>query len=216
MNKKSNHISNATIRRLSIYYRALDNLEAKGIDTVQSIELCKHEGILGTQVRRDLSTFGSFGKKGQGYDVRSLKQQIAKILGLNTKWNIVLIGSVQFSTVLIHSEIFKKKNLNISKLFDEMPELIGKKINDITVSHIDTLEKEINPQTDRLAIVAVSPPKIQSVIDRLGKIGVRGVFYFASRSVTIPDNMVVFNADISIELGTLTYHIKQTNKSLLR
>ena len=93
MCKKAIHISNATIRRLSIYFRALDALEEKGVETILSKELCIQEGILGTQVRRDLSNFGSFGKKGLGYDVRLLKMQIAQILGLNRPWNIVLIGS---------------------------------------------------------------------------------------------------------------------------
>ena len=209
-------ISNATIRRLSVYYRILDNLEIQDIDTVLSTELCKEEGILGTQVRRDLSTFGSFGKKGKGYDVSLLKKQIARILGLNTVWNVALIGSPQFSTVLMHSAIFKKKNLYITKLFDETPELVGYRINDIKVSHIDNLEKEIDPKTDRLAMVAVSPPKIQNVIDRLAKIGVPGVFYFASRSVTIPDNMIVMHTDISVELGTLTYFLKNKPSPRMR
>jgi redox-sensing transcriptional repressor len=205
--KNNSKISSATIRRLSIYYRALDILGKNGIETVLSDNLCKKEGIPGTHVRKDLNNFGSFGKRGEGYNVRLLKNQIAKILGIDDEWNIALIGSVEFSTVLFNSIIFKKKHLIITKLFDDMPELVGKKINGITVCHIDNLEKELDPQTDKLAIVAVSPPKIQRVINRLGKIGLGGVLYFASRSVKIPKNMVVLNADISIELGTITYHI---------
>ncbi len=146
-----------------------------------------------------------------GYYVSTLKQQIAKILGLDRSWSIVLIGAGQFSTVLMNSDIFIKKNLRIAKIFDKTPELIGKKIDGVLISDLRNLESEIEVGKDDLAIVAVPPPEVQSIINRLGKIGFKGVLYFASRTVNAPENMVVRNQDISVELGTLTYHL--THKS---
>jgi redox-sensing transcriptional repressor len=206
-NANTNQIPNATIRRLSLYYRTLDLLENYGLKTISSQKLGMFEGITGAQIRRDLNYFGSFGKRGMGYDISFLKTQIAKILGLDRKWNIILIGSVQFSTVLNNSAILKKKNLTISKLFDNSPEFVGKEISGITISHIDNLEKEVEIGTDDLAIVAVPPPEVQAVINRLANIGLRGALYFASRSIEVPDNMVILNEDISIELGIITFQM---------
>jgi redox-sensing transcriptional repressor len=205
--KNQKRVSDATIRRMSVYYRILNVLEGSGIKMVSSKGLGAPEGISGNKVRKDLSNFGSFGERGAGYAVSSLKMNIAKILGIDLKWNIVLIGAVQFSTVLMNSDIFKKRNFYITKIFDETREQIGRKINEITVSDMHNLEKEIDPHTDDLAIVAVAPPEVQSVIDRLGKVGLKGILYFAARPIHVPENIVVRNQDISIELGTITYHI---------
>lgn len=211
MNRKLNHypkrISDAVIRRLSLYYRTLDILERSGIEAVSSQKLGEIEGIPDFRIRKDLSYFGSFGERGVGYNVSSLKKHITKILGLDRKWNIVLIGGVSFGAVLLNSEILRKKNLCITKIFDRTPEFVGKKINNIPVWDIDNLEKEIDPHTDDLAIIAVPPPEVQSVVDRLGKIGLRGILYFASRAISAPENTVIRNQDISVELGTITYHI---------
>ena len=205
--KNSKRISDATIRRMSVYYRILNVLESNGIETVSSKGLGAPEGISGSIVRKDLSNFGSFGERGMGYAVSLLKMNIAKILGIDRKWNIVLVGAVQFSTVLINSDFFKKRNFYIIKIFDMTRKQIGQKINGITVSDMDNLENEIDPSEDDLAIVAVAPPEIQSVIDRLSKLGLKGILYFAARPIHVPENIVVRNQDISIELGTITYHI---------
>ena len=205
---KSKQISDPTIRRLSVYYKTLDILESRGIVIVSSEELAEFQGISASQVRKDLSLFGSFGRRGKGYDTSSLKLQIAHILGLDRAWNIALIGAAQFSAILMNSEIFVKKNFRITKIFDQTPELIGKRINDFIILDIQNLETEIDPRTDNLAIVAVPPPEIQPIIYRLSKIGLKGVVYFASRSIDIPENMVVRNQDITVDLGTLTYYLK--------
>lgn len=205
---KPRKISHATIRRLSLYHRTLDILESAGVQAVSSHKLGQMEGINPAQVRKDLSSFGSFGHRGFGYGVAKLKGQIAKILGLDQRWNLVLIGAGQLGNVFLNSEAFKKRNLLIAKIFDDAPELIGKRINAVTVSHIDNMETEIDPETDVLAIIAVSPNRVQSIIDRLGKIGVKGALYFAARAVNAPRDMVIVNQDISVELGTLTYHLK--------
>ncbi len=205
---KPKKISQSTIRRISLYHRTLDILENAGVQAVSSQKLGQIEGINPAQVRKDLSTFGSFGQRGFGYDIAELKMRIAKILGLDQRWKIVLIGAGQLGNVFLNSEAFKKRNLLIAKIFDDTPELIGKRINEVAVSHMDNMEMEIDPETDALAIIAVSPNRVQSVINRLGKIGVKGALYFAARAVNAPHNMVVLNQDISVELGTLTYHVK--------
>ena len=200
-------ISDIAVRRLSSYLRTLNILEENGVDVVSSHMLANIEGVGDGLVRRDLTLFGSFGTRGVGYYVTYLKEQIIKILGLDRKWNIVLIGTGEISRVFLHSDAFKKKNFHITKIFNDLSVNIGRKIEGLIISDIDNLENEIDPGIVDLAIVAVPPPKVQSIIDRLGKIGVKGAIYFASRSVNIPKNMIVRNQDISIEIGILTYHI---------
>ena len=211
MQRSLKQIPDATVHRLSLYYRVLDILEQNHVETTSSQRIGSIEGIAGAQVRRDLSHFGSFGKRGVGYNVTSLKREISKILGFDWTWKIALIGAVQFSTVLMNSSIFRKKNFIITKIFDNTPGLIGRKIGNITISDMQNLEKELDIKKVDLAIVAVPPPEVQSIIDRLGKIGIKGILYFASRSINVPKDLVVRNQDISIELGTITFHI--THKS---
>ena len=206
-------ISNLTIRRLSVYLRTLELLENEGVEFTSSKSLGDLEGINPNQVRKDLSHFGSFGIRGKGYPVTSLRDHISKILGLNRVWNIALIGAGQFSMVFMNSETFEKKKLVIKKIFDGTTELIGKNINGVPISDLKNLEKELDSREIDLAIVAVPPREVQSIVDRLGKIGVRGILYFASRAVNYPENMFVLNQDVSIELGILTY---QLSRNLLK
>jgi len=204
-------ISDSTIRRISMYHRTLEILEKSGVEAISSKKLAEIEGITSAQVRKDLSFFGSFGRRGFGYNVTLLKKRIAEILGLNRRWNIILIGAGHLGNALTNYEEFAKKNFIISKIFDKSPKIIGKKIRDITVQSIDDLEKYAEPKTDRLAILAIPPEDVQPILNRLADIGIKGVLYFASRTVAAPKNMVVRNEDTSIELETLTYHI--TNKT---
>lgn len=201
--------SDRVINRLSRYHSTLYLLERDNVWTVSSQELARIEGLSSAQIRRDLSLFGSFGQRGVGYDVQLLKENIARILGLNKEWNIAIIGVGQLSNVLIDSEIFREKNLFIKKIFDNTPEMIGKELRDIKVLDMRNLEKELDPEKIDLAVIALPPVQVQSVVDRLSKIGIKGALYFASRSVKVPDRMAIRKRDISIDLGALTYDISK-------
>jgi len=195
---------------MSSYLRTLEMLEQGGRRTVSSIGLARLEGIKPVQVRRDLAYFGSFGKRGVGYDVKELKQSISRILGLDKRWNVVIIGSAQFARVLINSDTFRMKNFSVTKIFD--PEFKGKAMSGIPVYDLEELEARLDPEAESLAIMTVPPRDVQSVIHRLGRTGIQGVLYFASRTVVAPDNLIVRNQDVSIELGTLTFHIANKTK----
>ena len=198
---------NLVIRRLSTYLRTLDHLDKKGVGVVSSADLERVEGVSQSLVRRDLAEFGSFGVRGMGYNVSALREQVAEILGFNRHRKVVLIGAKGFSSVLIHSESFQKRNLEIAQIFDSSPEHFGSTMDGIPVHDIVELEQELDARQIDLAIIAVPPPEVQAIINRLGKIGIRGALYFASRPVTVPDNMFVLNMDITVELGVLTHHL---------
>jgi redox-sensing transcriptional repressor len=204
---KTDKISDSTIRRLSLYHRSLKRMEKQNIRQTTSMELAESEGILPAKIRKDLSYFGTFGCRGVGYDVQTLKNELATILGFGRPWGLVIIGGGQLSETLINSQALKDNNFTINKIFEKNPDLL-KNINGQTgVFSISQLEKQIDPEEDHLAIIALPHPEIQPIIDRLGKIGIRGVLYLASRSVNAPENMVVMNQDISINLGMMTYKV---------
>lgn len=196
---------NLIIRRVSTYLRTLDHLRAEGVEVMSSRDFEKIEGVTQSLVRRDLAEFGTFGVRGVGYPVGELRDQLARVLGLDRRRNVVLIGAGGFGSVLIHSESFRQRNLEVTQIFDQDSAHIGGSIEGIAVHDMARLEQELDARSVDLAIVAVAPPEVQGVIDRLGRLGVRGALYFASRPVKSPANMVVLNMDISVELGLLTY-----------
>lgn len=201
---------NLIIRRMSTYLRTLDHLQNKGVGVISSSDLERIDGVSQSLVRRDLAEFGSFGVRGVGYHVPELREQIAKVLGVDRRWNVALIGAGGLGSVLMHSASFKKRNLEVVQIFDHATANVGAAIEGIPVHDIANLERDLNANTIDLAIIAVPPPEVQGVIDRLSRLGVRGALYFASRPVRVPENMVVLNMDITVELGVLTFQLLES------
>jgi len=199
---------NLIIRRLPTYLRTLDHLRNKGVEVISSSDLERIEGVTQSLIRRDLAEFGSFGVRGVGYNVPMLREQIAEILGFDRKRKVVLIGAGGFSSVLMHSDSFRKRNLEVVQIFDKAPEHVDSSLEGIPVYDMERLEQELDSRDVDLAIIVVPPPEVQNIIDRLSLIGVRGALYFAARPVRVPENMVVMNMDITVELGVLTYQLR--------
>ena len=198
---------NLIIRRMSIYLRTLDHLQNKGVGVVSSADFERIDGVTQSLVRRDLAEFGSFGVRGVGYHVPELRDQIARVLGVDRPWRVAQIGAGGLGSVLMHSASFKRRNLEVVQIFDHGG--VGGSIEGIPVHDIANIETELDPGRIDLAIIAVPPPEVQAVIDRLSALGVRGALYFASRPVRVPENMVVLNMDITVELGVLTYQLQE-------
>lgn len=207
-------IAKSTLERLLIYYRAIDLMARNHVMATTSEELAAIGGAHPAQVRKDLSYFGCFGCRGMGYDVHTLKRELSKILGLNRKWNVVVIGAGQFSDIMINSQVMNNQHFMVKKIFDKAPQKIGGLFKGISVYHIDQMETEIDPKEDDIAVITLPPPEVQTAIDRLGRIGMRGALYFASRSVTVPKNMTVLNEDVSTTLGMLTYQLTEKKNRL--
>jgi redox-sensing transcriptional repressor len=206
---KTVEISDSCLRRLSIYSRAFNRLEKNSVNYITSMELAEISGFQPAQIRKDLSYFGCFGQRGVGYNVGKLKNELARILGLNSEWGLVVIGCAQYCGVLMDSIALKENNFNINKIYDENPENYQCKSDGITIFHMDRLEETLDPAKDNIVIIALPPPDVQDVIDRLSRIGVKAAVYLASRCVNVPDNMVILNHDISIELGMMTYRLSE-------
>jgi len=200
-------ISKATIDRLPLYFRTLRLAGEEGIDIISSEELGKRLGITPEQIRKDLASFGQFGKKGVGYYVAELKRNVGEILGLDNNWNIAVIGIGHLGAALSNYQNFVSLGFKLVALFDKNPEVIGKTLNDVKVEDIDDLERIIKERNIHIGIIAVPRMFAQGVADKLVAAGVKGIWNFAPIKIKVPDSMHIVNEDLSVGLSSLSYHI---------
>lgn len=198
-------ISESTIHRLSVYYRALSTLESEGYHTVSSKELASREKLTPAQVRKDLSFFGSFGTRGLGYPVAELRQKIASILGIDRTWNVALIGVGNIGSALVSYKEFQKQGFVIKKVFDNDQRKIGSNHKGIVVSDIANLEKEIREAKIEIAVIAVPSQAAQSVADRCVDAGIKAILNFAPANLKVPDSVCLRTENMSMELEYLSF-----------
>lgn len=202
-------VSESTVRRLSKYYRTLDDLISKGIDHVSSDELARMEGFTSAQVRKDFSFFGNFGKRGLGYSTHDLKQKIAAILGLDRQWNVAIIGAGNIGTALIGYHEFSEHGFQVKAIFDSDPDKIGKSIGPLTVQTADNMVGALMEMKIDIAILAIPADVAQNVADRVVKGGVKAILNFAPRSLSVSPGVTVRQENTTMELEALAYHVKQ-------
>lgn len=198
-------ISESTIRRLSLYLRALSMLEKEGYDTVSSKELAKREKLTPAQVRKDLSFFGSFGTRGLGYPVIQLKAQISTILGVNKGWNVALIGVGNIGSALVSYKEFQRQGFTIVKLFDNDQRKIGSNHKGIIISDFRNLEKELKEAEIEIAVIAVPATVAQYIVDDVVAAGIKAILNFAPINLKVPDDVYLRNENMSMELEYLSF-----------
>jgi redox-sensing transcriptional repressor len=211
--KSMRKISNSTIHRLSIYYRALLSLEREGYETISSKELARREKLTPAQVRKDLSFFGSFGTRGLGYPVKELKQRIAEILGLNKLWNVAMVGVGNIGSALVSYKEFAKQGFIIKLLFDNDQRKIGSNHKGIIINDIANMKQMLKEQEIQIVIFTVPAAAAQKVCDDVIEAGVRAILNFAPVSLKVPEDVVLLNENMSIELEHLSFSL--TNKNMV-
>jgi len=212
--KLARKISNSTIHRLSIYYRALMGLEREGYDTVSSKELAKRERLTPAQVRKDLSFFGSFGTRGLGYPVKDLKQQIAEILGLNRLWNVAMVGVGNVGSALVSYKEFARQGFIIKLLFDNDQRKIGSNHKGIVISNIANLKQLLKDNEISIVILTVPASAAQKVCDEIVEAGVKAILNFAPVSLKVPDEVILLNENMAIELEHLSFSLTNRNMKM--
>lgn len=200
-------ISKATIDRLPLYFRTLRLAQDEGIDIISSDELGRRLGITPEQIRKDLASFGQFGKKGVGYYVNELKRNVGEILGLDNHWNIAVIGIGHLGVALANYQNFVTLGFNLVALFDQNPDVIGSTVNHVNVEDIKDLDEIIKERKVHIGIIAVPAAFAQEIADKLVAAGVRGIWNFAPVKMKVPDTMHIVNEDLSVGLSSLSYHI---------
>ncbi len=200
-------IAEATIARLSIYNRALGEMEKEGLEIISSDELGDKVGCSAAQIRKDLSCFGEFGEVGKGYFVRDLRDAISRILGIDRKWNVVLAGAGHLGSALLAYPGFRQRGFNIVAVFDNDFSKIGKKWEGIVIQDTTELAKTVKEQDIRIGIIAAPPYVSQEIADTLSSCGVRAILNFAPASITVGEGVELRNVDLSTELECLSYFL---------
>ena len=198
-------VAESTVRRLSLYLRFLEEFEEQGIDTVSSGALASRGGTTSAQVRKDLSFFGSFGKRGLGYPVPELAERMRGILGLKRRYRVGMIGAGKIGSALVQYRGFKQRGFDIVAIFDSDPSKIGRQWNGLTVQDISGLEKEVGREPLDMAVLVIPGDVAQAVTDRLVRLDVKAILNFAPVQLTVPDDVVVKTVNLALELETLSY-----------
>lgn len=202
-------ISKTVIKRLPRYYRYLGELMDSKVERISSGELSERMHVTASQIRQDLNHFGGFGQQGYGYNVEYLYDEIGKILGLNKKHNMVIIGAGNLGQALANYGNFENRGFITKALFDENPELKGKKIRGIQVRSMSQLERYLKKED--IQIVALAIPKESAVVvaQRVVNCGVKAIWNFAHTDLNVPEDVVVENVHLSESLMRLSYNINR-------
>lgn len=204
---KALKIPEATIVRLSVYSRFLEQVDKKGIITTSSGEIAEGVGVSPAQVRKDLAYFGEFGTRGVGYNVKDLFKHTLKILGLNGKWSVVVIGAGNLGSALVSYRGFRERGFDIVGVFDNDLTKIGKRLVDIEVMGTERLDQIIKDRNVKIGILTVPASVAQEVANQLIKAGVKAILNFAPRVLSVPDDVEVRDIDLSTRLEILTFHL---------
>ena len=201
-------IAESTVRRLSLYLRFLEAFEAQGIATVSSEALARRGSTTSAQVRKDLSFFGSFGKRGLGYSVPELAAKLRDILGLERSYDIAVIGAGKIGSALAQYSGFSERGFHVRLVYDQDPDRVGTSWNGLTVEHIRHLERDLARTPIDIAILATPADAAQPLADRLTRAGVRAILNFAPVQLTVPDEVVVKSVNMALELEALSYALR--------
>lgn len=198
-------IAESTVRRLSLYLRFLEQFVAQGHTTVSSAELARRGGTTSAQVRKDLSFFGSFGKRGLGYSVHELSAKIRDILGLERTYRVVLVGAGRIGGALAQYPGFRQRGFNVTAIYDTDPKKVGGKWNGLIVRDVSHLEADLKRDPSDIAILVTPAEAAQAVADRLVRGGVKAILNFAPVQLVVPSDVAVKSVNMALELETLSY-----------
>jgi len=198
-------IAESTVRRLSLYLRFLEEFEEQGANTVSSEALASRGGTTSAQVRKDLSFFGSFGKRGLGYQVGELKRRLREILGLGRRYRVVVIGAGQIGSALVQYGGFRARGFDLVAIYDNDPKKIGRDWNGLTVRDAALLEKDLREHPADIAAIVTPAEAAQPVATRLVSCGVTAILNFAPAQLQVPDQVTVKTVNLVLELEALSY-----------
>lgn len=203
-------ISDSTIRRLSHYYRVLQEVEAEGRTMISSHRLAEREGITSAQVRKDLSVFGSFGRRGLGYNVAHLRDEIRTILGLDRRWRVAVVGAGHIGSALIAYRGFEAHGFDVAAVFDRDLARVGQRIERHTVQDVAQLTAPAAAGRYDIGVIATPFKNAQEVADALVAAGVRAILNFAPRKLFVPAHVALRSVDMTMEFESLSFALSQT------
>jgi redox-sensing transcriptional repressor len=194
--------------RLSRYLQVLTQARKMGKERISSQEIADYTNINATQIRRDLSTFGKFGKRGVGYSVDGLLGEIRRILRTQGQHNIALVGAGRLGEAIASSPIFAEHGINITVVFDKDPEKVGRRVGNVEVSEYGGLADAVRDKNIVVGVLAVPAESAQSAADDLIDAGVRIIFNYSEALLDVPSDVTVHTSNPAVELlHALYFHL---------
>jgi redox-sensing transcriptional repressor len=200
-------IPEATVMRLSIYSRYLHQLMEEGEETISSGDIAKGVGVSSAQVRKDLAYFGEFGTRGVGYKVSDLYSQLMKILGLDHRWNTIIVGAGKLGSALALYQGFAERGFNICAILDVNPDIIGNQLGSLEIQSLDMLKELVKQYDIQIGVIAVPAAHAQDVTDQLLEAGVKAILNFSPRVLKVPPDIILRNVDLSVNLEVLSFNL---------
>ena len=194
--------------RLSRYLQVLTQAKKMGKDRISSQEISDYTNINATQIRRDLSGFGKFGKRGVGYNIDSLLGEIRKILRTQGQHNIALIGAGRLGQAIASSSIFAEHGINIAAVFDTDPDKVGRTVGNVLVSDYGSLAETVHDKNIIVGVLAVPAGEAQKAASDLVDAGVKILFNYSEALLDVPHDVQVHTSNPAVELlHALYFHL---------
>ncbi len=206
-------ISDSAVRRLSLYLRFLRDLRGQGVELVSSQQLADFTGATAAQVRKDLSLFGSFGKRGRGYDTGVLTGTLEEILGLGRPWRVCLVGVGKIGTALLGYRDLSRRGFDVVAAFDAEPNKVGSEVFGVRVSPLSELPRLVRDTGVDIGVIATPPEAAQEAARQLAEAGVGAILNFAPVELTTTDHVRVRTMDVVLELEGLSYLLATEGRS---
>jgi redox-sensing transcriptional repressor len=204
----SDRLTVGVAARLSRYLQVLTQARKMGKDRISSQEISDYTNINATQIRRDLSAFGRFGKRGVGYNIESLLGEIRKILRTQGQHNVALIGAGRLGQAIVSSPIFAEHGINIAAVFDTDPDRVGDRVGTATVTDPSSLRDVVRDKNIVVGVIAVPAQSAQVVADELVDAGVRIIFNYSEALLDVPGDVTVHTSNPAVELlHALYFHL---------
>lgn len=201
------NISQAVVARLPRYYRYLGDLKDSGIERISSQDLSKLMNVTASQIRQDFNNFGGFGQQGYGYNVEYLYNEIAKILGLNEKHNLIIIGAGNLGQALANYMNFERRGFIVMGIFDKNPDLYGKELRGVVVQPVEKIEEFVRENKIDIAVLTIPKDGAVKTAEMLVKCNIKAIWNFAHVDLKVPESIVVENVHLSDSLMKLSYGI---------
>lgn len=208
---KKAKLPQATIARLPVYLRSLVFLANKGEQIISSEGLAQLAGTNAAQLRKDLSYLGEFGTRGVGYEVDQLINEMSKWLGLLRDRTVVIVGLGRLGGALVGYQGFSQKGFKVVGAFDRDPSKIGMSVDGVSIKHVNELDSVIAnvPGGVDIGIIATQAPSAQGVANRMVNAGIKAIINFAPITIEVPDDVVLRQVDLSVELQILSYYLQK-------
>lgn len=206
---RDGRVLDISLPRLFIYHRGLADALRDGVTVLTSQELASRvgRGISPTQVRKDLSALGNFGRRGHGYEVATLIRTLKGVLGLDRDWRLAIVGFGYLGPALASFLEFREEKFRIAAIFDNDRTLVGTRWHGVRISHVDNLEKVLPVVKCSIALIAVPAPVAQAVASRISACGIHAILNFAPVELRLPASVSVRSIDLASELSILTHHL---------